>query len=376
MIYIEIFCCICLSYFPTCQINIKISIVLFLSTDFIRVTSLLPSLLPPTVNSRSQWELSGHCRTSTASSRYQWPLPDPNCELQISVATAGPQPRAPDLSGHCRAIAGPQPSSTASARSQWPLPDPNCELQISVATAGPQPRAPDISGHCRTPTASSRSQRPLPGPTASSRFEWALRTRSQWPGPNRELRYQLSLPDPNHELQISDASARSQSSTASSRYQWPLPDPNHELQISDASARSQSSTASSRYQWPLPDPNCELQISVATAGPQPRAPDLEATAGPQLRAPDLSGYCRTSTASARSQWPLPDPNCELQISAAIAGPQPPVPDLSGHWASTTSSRSQTRAPDLRRHCRTSTASSRSQWTSARCTRKNVIIDAR
>ena len=28
----------------------------------------------------------------------------------------------------------------------------NHELQISVGTAGPQPRAPDFSGHCRTPS--------------------------------------------------------------------------------------------------------------------------------------------------------------------------------------------------------------------------------
>ena len=42
--------------------------------------------------------------------------------------------------------------STASSRSQCALPDLNRELQISVGTAGPQPRAPDFSGHCRTST--------------------------------------------------------------------------------------------------------------------------------------------------------------------------------------------------------------------------------
>ena len=42
-----------------------------------------------------------HCQTSTASSWSQWALPDLNRELQISLATARPQPRAPDLSGHC-----------------------------------------------------------------------------------------------------------------------------------------------------------------------------------------------------------------------------------------------------------------------------------
>ena len=48
-------------------------------------------------------------------------------------------------------------SSHASSRSKWAQPDLNRELQISVGAAGPQPRAPDLSGHCRTSTASSRS---------------------------------------------------------------------------------------------------------------------------------------------------------------------------------------------------------------------------
>ena len=69
---------------------------------------------------------SGHSRTSTASSRSQWALPDLNRELQIA------------------------------------MPDLNRELQVAVGTAGPQPRAPDPSGHCRTSTASSRSQWALP----------------------------------------------------------------------------------------------------------------------------------------------------------------------------------------------------------------------
>ena len=72
---------------------------------------------------------SGHCRTSTATSRSQW----------------GPQPRLPDRSGHCR-------TSTATSRSQWALPDLNRDFQIAVGTAGPQPRLPDRSGHCRTST--------------------------------------------------------------------------------------------------------------------------------------------------------------------------------------------------------------------------------
>ena len=76
--------------------------------------------------------------------------------VQIPVGTAGPPPRAPDPSGHCR-------TSTASCRSQWALPDLNRDFQVAVGTAGPQPRLPDRSGHCRTSTATSRSQWALPG---------------------------------------------------------------------------------------------------------------------------------------------------------------------------------------------------------------------
>ena len=65
--------------------------------------------------------------------------------VQIPVGTAGPPPRAPDPSGHCR-------TSTASSRSQWALPDLNRDFQIAVGTAGPQLRLPDRSGHCRTST--------------------------------------------------------------------------------------------------------------------------------------------------------------------------------------------------------------------------------
>ena len=95
------------------------------------------------------------------------PLPPPPPHLlllrlllavQIPVGTAAPPPRAPDPSGHCR-------TPTASCRSQWAqpdlhrelqipvaLPDPNRELHIAVGTAGPQPRLPGRSGHCRTST--------------------------------------------------------------------------------------------------------------------------------------------------------------------------------------------------------------------------------
>jgi hypothetical protein len=42
---------------------------------------------------------------------------DLNCECRISVGTAGPQPQAPHVSGHCRTF--------------------NCGWQIAVGAAGP-----------------------------------------------------------------------------------------------------------------------------------------------------------------------------------------------------------------------------------------------
>ena len=74
-----------------------------------------------------------------------WAQPDLHRELQIPVGTAGPPPRVADPSGHCR-------TSTVSSRSQWALPDLNRDFQIAVGTARPQPRLPDRSGHCRTST--------------------------------------------------------------------------------------------------------------------------------------------------------------------------------------------------------------------------------
>ena len=50
------------------------------------------------------------------------------------------------------------PDVIASSRSQWVLPDPNRETRSAADTAGPQLRAPELSGHCRTPTASAISQ--------------------------------------------------------------------------------------------------------------------------------------------------------------------------------------------------------------------------
>ena len=51
-----------------------------------------------------------------------------NYLVAISLATAGPQLRVPDLSGHFR-------SSTATSRSQWALADNNRELQIGFSLA-------------------------------------------------------------------------------------------------------------------------------------------------------------------------------------------------------------------------------------------------
>ena len=92
-------------------------------------------------------DLSEHCQTSTASSRALLNL---KCERHTSVGSH--QPPALDVSGHCR-------TSTASSRSQWALLDLNCELQISselqiTGAARPQMRAPDLSGHCQTSTGS------------------------------------------------------------------------------------------------------------------------------------------------------------------------------------------------------------------------------
>eukprot|EP00435_Cladocopium_sp_Y103_P063738 s87_g25.t1 len=115
------------------------------------------------------------------SSTSQWALPGFICQLQILVGTAGLHLPAPDPSGHCR-------TSSASSRSQWAAPGPGGHCRTSVATArsrerqvlvgtaglqprapdpvgtaGLQPRAPDPSGNCRASAASSRPQWALPG---------------------------------------------------------------------------------------------------------------------------------------------------------------------------------------------------------------------
>ena len=100
-------------------------------------------------------------RTSTASSRSQWAIPQlhvhdrsghyrtSNCKCMIAVGTPGPQSHAPDRSGH-------DWTSPASARSEWAL-DPNSKHQIAMGTTGLRQQAPDRTGHYRTSTASARS---------------------------------------------------------------------------------------------------------------------------------------------------------------------------------------------------------------------------
>ena len=62
----------------------------------------------------------GHYRTSTASTRSQWALPDLHSKRQIAVGTTGPQQQALDRSGHYR-------TSTTNSPSQWTLPGPSAE---------------------------------------------------------------------------------------------------------------------------------------------------------------------------------------------------------------------------------------------------------
>ena len=83
-----------LYFFPTCQV---------------RVSRFYQSCMPPTSAFTSSSSTSVASTSSTANSRSQWALPGLNRERKSSVGTAGPQPPALDLSGHCR-------TSTASAR--------------------------------------------------------------------------------------------------------------------------------------------------------------------------------------------------------------------------------------------------------------------
>ena len=52
----------------------------------------MPAKLSKGMPGRMQERMSDDMPDGTASSRSYWALPDLNCELQISVDTAGPQP--------------------------------------------------------------------------------------------------------------------------------------------------------------------------------------------------------------------------------------------------------------------------------------------
>ena len=100
------------------------------SLDFIRVPSLLPPSLPSFL-------------PATANSRSEWAPPDLNCELQIRVGTPDFNPEL-QSSGHYQDI------------------NRYRQLQVSVGIRGPQRRAPNLSGHCWTPAhcrTSARRQR-------------------------------------------------------------------------------------------------------------------------------------------------------------------------------------------------------------------------
>eukprot|EP00435_Cladocopium_sp_Y103_P034745 s2782_g9.t1 len=160
----------------------------------------------------------------------------------------------------------------------------------------------------------------------------------------------------------------------------------------DCSGHCRISSASHRLQWAVPDLKNKSQIAVGTAGPQLHVPDPSGTAGPQSRVPDPSGHCRTSTASPRAQWALPDLNRDqwalpdlnrkLQISIAVGtaglhlpAPDRSVPDLNREPqipVDTAGPQPRWALPDLNRErqmavgtggpqCRTSTVSPRSQW---------------
>ena len=84
-------------------------------TCHVKVSKFYQSFVPPIASSSSSFTSSSSTPPSTTSSRSQWALPGLNRERQISVGTAGPQLRPPDLSGYSQT-----------------------------------PRAPDHSGHCHS----------------------------------------------------------------------------------------------------------------------------------------------------------------------------------------------------------------------------------
>ena len=176
-------------------------------------------------------------RASSSSSLLMGTAGPFNSELPISVGTAGPQLRAPDLIGH-----GPCRTSTARARPQLQAPDLSWRCRtstISVGTAGPRLRAPDLSGPCRISTASSGSQLARWTSTASAGSRWAL-TEPRAP----YLSGHCIGPQPRPDL-----SAHCRTSTVSCRSEG-LPD-ELETSVCPASSRylsCRTSTASARSQ--------------------------------------------------------------------------------------------------------------------------------
>ena len=78
------------------------------------------------VNSGDECKLAAWCGCLDFIIVTPPPRPPPaDGKHQITMGTAGPQPRAPDLSR----------TSSAICRSQWALPDLNRELQILVGSA-------------------------------------------------------------------------------------------------------------------------------------------------------------------------------------------------------------------------------------------------
>eukprot|EP00435_Cladocopium_sp_Y103_P028896 s334_g7.t1 len=100
--------------------------------------------------------------------------------------------------------------------------------------------------------------------------------------------------------------------------------------------------AGSRSQWAVPDFDCQLQIAMGTAGLH-------------LPAPDRIGHCRTSSASSRSHWALPDFVYDFQIALGTADFFRDCPIAVG------TAGLQPRLPDRSGHCRTSAATARLQW---------------
>ena len=119
-------------------------------------------------------------------------------------------------------------------------------------------------------------------------------------------------------------------------------------------------------------PTCQVRVvrlHVSWPPPPPPPPDLNSKlviavvpAGPEQKTQNQSGPCRTSTASARSQWSQPDPNskprirvappdlnCKLVIAVVPAAPEQKAQDQSGPCrTSTASARSQSRAQTANR----------------------------